>query len=601
MTFANDNNQTLDFDGDFALSKQAISFFDFTIKGDVSINFSLSNNAVNRGILGYYGPMIANKSYFISKPFNLIKSGNIISKGMIVIQRDLGDVLDCYFVAGNANWFALLQFNCKTLVNSKYTLTWTSANVNGQKAATEGIVFPIIDYFFSGQKYSQYFQRGMLSGGADYTATKFKDIYPCLYLHTLVEEIATQSGIKIVGTATTDPLYKSLILTVGGPDLVEPSTGAALDPVATTVTLTLGSVAPDMKAIDVIKWIVISFGVVPTFDIYSQTLTLDKSQNKKFEDAEDWSEYFSNYKVEYDKISQHNYVKIKQGQETGLINYNQVNNIVKYGELDIQSTKDDGSNKDLYSSPFTSVKDVIGTTTLQWGTPDAQFFKLTDGTGYAYTSVTNNAGKVEFVGTFPFGVGQAPAVGIIVRADGTVYNGYHTADFVNGGNALRLDADSDYVSNDTGFLYIQTISKQNPGPRVLIYVPSFDVSKFSSKSSFIIDATTTSTIGYAYFSKVTGFAGDPLTKALNYGDISLSNYGGITLDESFYSVVRKAVTSPYVRSRMFLPLSKFANYNGNQIIFLKCEDITGYFFVESILNYQNSSTEVEVNLYFLNG
>ena len=64
MTFRNDEGEVLDFDGDFAITKRAVSFFTSKILGDFSITFQVDNNSVNRKVLGYDGPQMVSQVAF---------------------------------------------------------------------------------------------------------------------------------------------------------------------------------------------------------------------------------------------------------------------------------------------------------------------------------------------------------------------------------------------------------------------------------------------------------------------------------------------------------------------------------------------------------
>ena len=110
MTFSDDNGNILEFDGDFAMTKQAVSFFNFAIKGDVSINFTLDNNSVNRKVLNYSGPQMVNQVAFTKQALKrLDHSGNVLDRGYIVIQDEREDSLNCFYVSGNSNWVQMLQ------------------------------------------------------------------------------------------------------------------------------------------------------------------------------------------------------------------------------------------------------------------------------------------------------------------------------------------------------------------------------------------------------------------------------------------------------------------------------------------------------------
>lgn len=221
MTFQNEAGEVLDFDGDFAITKQAVSFFNSKIKGDFSINFKVDNNSVNRNVLGYDGPQMLNQVAYTRQPFTLMRNGNPFAKGFIVIQQDIGNELDCYFISGNSNWINLLnglitELDYTGVTNvTDYTMQWSATNVLSSHASTGGIIFPAVDWCHDLNKGlasgHEYFVSELLDISADPLKT-YCHWYPCFYLHTLVQEIAKQKNIKITGNVTENKLYQTLVL-----------------------------------------------------------------------------------------------------------------------------------------------------------------------------------------------------------------------------------------------------------------------------------------------------------------------------------------------------------------------------------------------------
>lgn len=602
-SFVNDDGDYLEYSGDdFGLTKECFSILNFNVKGDVSFNFELQATSTNKEILGYSGPMQFNNPALSNTAFSVVRNGNIVNKGYIVIQRDLGATLDCFFFSGNANWFDRFDFSCKDIRNADYTVPWTSNQVRASGGVRSGICWPLIDWLTGGQRFSNRFYRGFLRQGLGNDASlAICDFYPCLYMHTMVEELCKIAGIKMAGNLLTDGLYLSLIVTPSGPDIIDPATGLTLTTTLNAFTgdnIPIGAVAPDLNAFEVIKWLIVTFGCIPTYDIYSNTLTLDLTARRNRADARDWSSYFKDFTVEYDKISEHNYIRSRQGTEQGLIDYN-ANNALPYGDLDIQSEKNDGSVNELYSGPFLSVRDVIGTSALQWGTPDLAFFKCVDSDAFPYASVSNSGGEPLFISSSSWGfTGGTYKTGLVFRSDGPVYAGYHFSDFVNGVNSVQAFSDADYISNDTGNLYSQKITKVNSGPRVLINNPATDTNFFTSKNSITINATTgILNVAYAYYSKVQGtFSGDPFKVSLSYGDINTRFLWGKTIRELYYNYLARWITSPYFRGRFLLPESELQRFNF-EFVYLNTAKLSGYFQVGRIYGYDDSRTLVEVDLY----
>lgn len=218
--FVNDSGEYLDFIGDVGLTKQAANFFEFKIKGDVSVSLKLPNNSVNRKALGFYGAQQISSPAFSRVPFSMVKDGNIISKGNIVIQ-DADDEISCFYISGNSNWFQSFQFNLKEIqFDDKYTVLTT--DLDDRKSATDGIIFPLVDWWANGKRGAERYLS--VRNYPSPEAWGLMEIHPCLYLHTIVSEMSRHAGFVISGDLMTDALYKKIIITPTGPDYYVPDT-----------------------------------------------------------------------------------------------------------------------------------------------------------------------------------------------------------------------------------------------------------------------------------------------------------------------------------------------------------------------------------------
>jgi hypothetical protein len=627
-SFINDDGQEILIGEDVTITKQVASFRNFKIKGDVSISFRIPNTSDNLTALGYYGVAQIDNPAFSRLPFNLTRAGNVINRGYIVIERDNDKDLEGYFISGNANWFRSFDFNCKDITNSTLTVlnnfaaietSWgLSAGSIVSDPRTYGIVFPLIDVIFKG------FRNSFKDFGQSYkdianyetlTPQDACDIFPALYAHTLLSELAKVAGIKIEGTLTTDAFFKSLIITPESPDLIEPSTGLAINYAVLDglSNITLGMIAPDMKAIDFIKWCCFSFGCVPVYDTYSSKLTLNIVDKFQKENADDWSEYLKEFNIIYSSVTQNNYLRVKEPNEkfdfaefssfygTFISTYD--NSIdVKYGELNIESEKDDESKTEIYKSPFRPIQDFIMTEGDDIAVPYIPFYELEDGdVGYYFGSITSltdgyGGSNPNLVGSgYPF---TTFTPGLIVRVYSSGLDGYHLVDQIT--TAATCEISATYTATGTGTFWIQKIKKGNPGARVLSYIPRIAASGFTNKANFKRSSGTYANVATAYyFKETTGYATlDSYKKGLSYG--AITGKADLPLSETYLNNVSKAVKNPTIRTKMILPESVFNSFEFDRFIYLDTGMINGYFLVESILNYKDSNTLVEVNLYNVN-
>lgn len=635
-SFVNDDGQEIIIGEDVTITKQVASFKNFKIKGDVSVSFRIPNTSDNRNALGYYGVLQIDNPAFSRLPFNLSRSGNIINRGYIVIERDNGNDLEGYFISGNANWFRSFDFNCKDIRNDSLTVLNNFAAIESSwglssgsivsDPRTYGIAFPLIDVIFKGQRNTfKTFGRSFndISNIESGTPQDACDIFPAIYAHTLLSELGKIAGIKIEGTLTTDAFFKTLIITTESPDLIEPTTGLAINYAVLdgNSSITIGMLAPNMKAIDFIKWCCFSFGCVPVYDSYSSKLTLNVVDKFQKENADNWSEYLKEFNILYSSVAQNNYIKVKEPSESdfpywgqtdlndksndSIYAYNSLRDTVKYGELNIESDKYDESKTDLYTSPFAPVQDCMWLEGADIAVPYIPYYLLEDQEQIAYSTIVSNGDGLGGNNAVLSTVTGVTLTGLendfIVRVErigGHNVSGYHVVKQTSATPSFELWAD--YSATGDGVLWIQKITKNNPGARVLSYIPRITASGFTNQSSFSRSTGTYATLATAYyFKKTTGYATlDSYKKGLSYGTIS--GKSDFSISEMYLKSVSKAVKNPTIRTKMRLPESVFQSFEFDRFIYLDVGFINGYFLVESISNYKDGNTLVEVNLYNIN-
>jgi hypothetical protein len=509
-SFINDNNEQIQYDGEILLTKQVASFRNFKIKGDVSVSFGVPNTSENRSALGYFGLNQTNSPVFSTNAFNLVKNGNTITRGYLVIESDDSNEISLFFISGNANWFRSFDFNCKEIRNTRYRSYWTYSQAEFTKSNTRGIIFPHIDWMYGREKFDNttFIARVIDETKGARDAFAFTNLFPCLYINTLVEEIAKTAGIRLSGNLFDDKFYKQLIVTPSGPELYNDygrisnfSASFDSDSTGEAQIIDIHNIAPDMKAIDIIKWLCFTFGCVPVFDEYSQTLSLNIIDKIRKENALDLSQYIQKYKIQYNQY-QNNYLRVPEAPENEIQVYNEQNPDALFGELNIESQKNDGSNQELYESPFAPVADNVGTTPLKWATPFIEFYTLEDGDEIRYESVSDVGGKLSFNLIFNFDVSELffDAVMVFrVKDDNDIYTGYHNIQF---GTATSAQSSSDYISDSSGYVYIQKVKENETGPRVLVCIPNYPVANFTQYNAINIyrigDITS---VAYAYFHK----------------------------------------------------------------------------------------------------
>lgn len=218
--FVDDSGNYLDYSGaDLMTTRQVASFYDFKLKGDYSVDFKIPNTAKNRKTLGFYGAQQISSPAYHQQPFTMVRNGNNILKGYLIIKGSDDNDIDCFFVSGNSNWFDAVQFNVRDIIfDSRFTVSWDYMSNAANATATEGITFPTVDWCYNGNRRSRAINLASFHETIGPTEP-IQEAFPCLYMHTLVSQMANHAGISIGGDLLSDPLFKRILITPDGPGM----------------------------------------------------------------------------------------------------------------------------------------------------------------------------------------------------------------------------------------------------------------------------------------------------------------------------------------------------------------------------------------------
>lgn len=717
MTFIDDNGNQLEFGGEFAMTKQAVSFFNGSVTGDVSINFSVDNNSVNRKVLNYYGPQMTGQVAWTKQAFNRMRNGNIIDRGYIVIQSDYGDSLSCFYVSGNSNWVQLLQgliteLDFSGVTNGKdYTQVLNYTNVDSRKSTTDGIIFPLVDWRYGGKQLSNKFW--MVSSTETSLIPTIIDLYPCFYLKSLVIEIANQNGLKLSGNLFDDSLYNSIVISpvngqmkradsynitafggdqiiVGfivkytsfntindntgffsytdqkytsdknqlislqltdllfaasnvylykngaylndfgfGPGIIPFDTPYELylnrgdvleiytDTVATVRfnliikvpeiidvndSVSPAHFLPSFKSIDVIKFVINYFGCVSTFNEYSKTITCNIVEKINTESAYDWSEYSISSTSEYTvNQAQNNYIRLSTDNNDKFIGGYNKKHEVNFGEGNIETGNTLKANNDLYKIPFAPSYSVLTKDNVYY-LPVIPLVTLVLNETRTFTSITNmGSGVSRFNGMSAGSFIYTEMIEVLDASN--ISKGYF---LVSQFATTTTSAIFDFVSSYAGTIRTFNIQYNQVQPRLLSVKPNTNLvdftvglSSFSMGNSPLTYSSYTS-CAYAAFTKEK--VNDTIDQWKNNLAIDNPDSGGFTdptIKQLYFNKISKFLQNPNIRAKMLLPESVYQSFVFDQFIYLRTENLTGYFFVDSIVNYIDGNTPCEVNLYML--
>lgn len=747
-SFVNDSGEYLDYSGDdFGLTKQVATWHDFKIKGDVSVDLKIPNTSQNRDRLNYYGAQQISPT--ISSDWTVVRNGNKIMRGSLVIKGIDALNIECFFISGNANWFNALQFNLKEIdFADSYTIV--ADGIYSSFANTEGIIFPLVDWWAQGQHRSTAFKYNYTDRQEGFSP--FNEFHPCLYLRTLVEQMCQHGGIKISGDLVTDALYKRIIITPDGPDIFWPDSfveqsrvkafvstatvnystasdpqpvqwvkptelGASLfnssdysfniartatyiiklefffspaasykaelwvkasgassfsysadiftagdyeyieiyrtfnkgdqfqirisrtvggptyrvtdPPGYTNITVEIAknigtitlpdyiewtpqvtyeippmAICPDMKAVDLVKFLCIYFGAVCSYDECSKTLSINKLSRKKREDALDWSEYFISQKTVLQNVALHNYIKFSDGPEEFIKSYNKQSKTT-YGGGDIMTDNDREFERTIYTIPFSPSYDDVNGTQSDWFMPYINFYDLELEETVAYSGVASYAhvsGAALINLTITAFDGDVDVTKVFfVKSTSGEYTGFHSLTFLNTTTSLILN--SVYGSNDTGTVTMYKVSKTSGKHRLLLSYPETLVSNAGGSNFWIMTPAgggdNRTVMDLAFFDKpTTGAEIDKIKDSLAIDPVSLRTYNN-NIGERYHAELENIYNNPKIDAFFLLPTSVFQSFDFGNFVYLKTKDLTGYFWVQKIDQYKDADTPVKVELLYV--
>lgn len=612
-SFIDDNGNELDYDGkDFGITKQIISFRDFRLKGNFTSNLKFSNTAYNRSVLGYFND--SQLDPVIKKRFSIIRDGNKVDRGYMIVTSVSKEEIETFFASGNTNLFESIDFNCNEIVTTRYDTRFIEFSINAAASNTEGIIFPIIDTVFGGERYTNCFYTGMNVEPENGTG-EICGLIPCLYVHTLLREVFIHANVSLTGDILDDPFFKTLVITPDSIDDVR--TGPPFSTIPggklTTNILKPEYIAPKIKVVEFLKWVSFSFGCLITYDVESNEVSINMMDNVDQANALDWSEYYIESEIQTDKYYNKNYIRYKNSDEFNIEVYNKGKDVL-YGESLVESDKNDGSVKDpIYKSPFLPSYDVVGDSRMRFATPVCEFFRLKDKVGYAFTSVsaaTDSVGTgggigfaAQFNGTgFPFNGLNTNQV--IFRVSSGIYKGYHVSlNNISGSasSSTTVWSDAPYIGNSAGTLYLQEFEKVS-GHKILSCIPGISPNVFTQYTNIKINGPgsadpTYTTVATAYFSKKQSIYStlNGYSQGLHYDTIRETNRNDKSLKDCYQNTVTRILKNPPIKAKFLLPKSVFLNYV-SQFIYIKTLDLNGRFFAEKIENYNDSNIPVTVYL-----
>lgn len=202
-----ESGNTIRLPDSLAIYKRTISFITWAIRGDFSTDFSLPNDSELRKVIGYIS--INQSSQVINKTMTLYNNGNMIAVGRLFVKT-VGTEVDLFFISGNSNWINRIVGSIRDMDFSDFDMSVNGPAVDALKGATDGIIFPVMDWGYNFQKIGNYFRVGHAPGGI---GSKFVELYPVIYQRTIFERIFEQYNLHVDGSLMDDVLFNKMAIT----------------------------------------------------------------------------------------------------------------------------------------------------------------------------------------------------------------------------------------------------------------------------------------------------------------------------------------------------------------------------------------------------
>lgn len=359
------------------------------------------------------------------------------------------------------------------------------------------------------------------------------------------------------------------------------------------------SVIPNWTQQKFVSNILRIFNVVTSYDQFSKTLTFNLFDKIKGKEAINLSTYISETEVDYkDFISNYgkeNVLSYSEVDFPDLRDYN-VQNFFKYGQGVIEADNEFlETSKDIIESDFSNPLGYINGI-FDMSIELINLVSITEDNNTDATSITDNAGIARFnIPNDYFLVGDVIRISEsrllayrgdwVVSARGAGYVEFHGVNFVGDSNAKMDKLSFSYDASDDVYL--------------LWNIPSYALSKVSSKAQIYWDTTSITTISTAYFNLLnTGRqVNQDYKQSLSFGEIADDKFYQQTMIDTYWKLFSLVINDPVkLLCRANLPYNIFLSIDFLQPIEIKTLETTNLYYLNKISGYKGREYASELQL-----
>lgn len=404
-------------------------------------------------------------------------------------------------------------------------------------------------------------------------------------------------------------LSANLLLNAGDYITTGISTGSlfGVDIVGATIKITPTYIYKAFGKSSVPKWtkqqfvsqVLAIFNVVPAYDPYTKTVTLNLFDKIKSKEPIDISEFVEAPEIDYSEfISDYGRSNNFRYQETDIDNLQEYNisTFLKYGTGVIPVDNDFiEESKDVLESDFAAPISYINGA-FDMSLERIPFVELEEDVNTTFTGVADSGGLAQFNVT-----DDLFSVGDLVRVSDSTNNSYNgeflVATVGSGFITLREPA---YDTNATGTI-TKLVHQFTTDDSVYLFlnIPNYTISKASGNTSFYLEDTTYSSIAIAYFNLLN--TGNQINteykQGLSFGSIVNPLFYQRTMLQDYWATFGRILNDPVkLKQNAYLPWKIHNQIDFLRPIMIKTLETTNLYYCNLERGYQNSYTPVELEL-----
>lgn len=341
------------------------------------------------------------------------------------------------------------------------------------------------------------------------------------------------------------------------------------------------------------------FNVLPSYDQYTKTLTLDLFEKIKGKSPIDLSEFVTVNETDYSEFisnfGKRNLLSYQQVDLEDIRQYN-IQNFFKYAQGSVNADNDFLEDSvSLVESDFANPESYINPA-FDMSMERLNLITVEEGDTVDFTVVTSSLGQAVF--TIDRDIFLLGDLVRITESEDPKYNGDWIVDFISAGSieCFGLNFSSDCTGKITKLNHRYN---ETEDVYLLVNVPDYQVQNFSGLGEIRVDTTNFSRVGTAFFALLQ--MGRPINTAfkqsLSFGNISSPLFYQRTIVQTYWSLFERMVNDPVkLRATGNLPLKTYRDIDFLRPVMIKTLETVNLYYVNLLRGYKGSHLPCDLEL-----